>query len=104
MQHDFKNTLTPDFALCISNINVKLGIWGFLNLYQIYFTVYGLINLVLKKIPTSKIGRGGGGYWNLNIKLTWNNSFENLKKDHNNDDFESTCIDIAMKKFLIILV
>lgn len=94
--------LLPLILLYVSQILMSNYVFEFF-LYQIYFTVYGLINLVLKKIPTSKIG-GGGGYWNLNIKLTWNNSFENLKKDHNNDDFESTCIDIAMKKFLMILV
>lgn len=93
--------LLPLILLYVSQILMSNYVFEFF-LYQIYFTVYGLINLVLKKIPTCKIG--GGGYWNLNNKLTWNNSFENFKKDHNYDDFESTCIDIAMKKFLIILV
>lgn len=73
-----KYTLTPDFALCISRNNVKLGIWFFL--HQIYFTVYDL-NIVLKIIPTNKMGGGGLLKFNFkNNKLTWNNRVLKIKK------------------------
>lgn len=50
--------LLPLILLYVSQILMSNYVFEFF-LYQIYFTVYGLINLVLKKIHTCKIGGGG---------------------------------------------